>query len=445
MTRRSLGPTLAALVAAGALAAAGAPAAAQTVAIVGGTVYPVSGPRIENGTVLIRDGRIVAVGANVAVPADARRVDAAGKIVTPGFVNGATQLGVVEIGSVGDTRNANARGAEGIAASFVVTDGFNPRSTLLAPARQDGITTAVVVPGAGLIAGQAGVVDLASASGRDAASEMIRRSSAAMVVNLEFGGGGGEAARPGGGPPARGETLGRLRELMSDARVYRRNRAAYERGDSRELSARRADLVALLPVLDGQLPLLVVANKAADLEAALRLTREFGVRMIVGEGAEAWQVADQLAAARVPVLTGAMNNIPTSFSTLGQRQENAALLARAGVSIGIIGNAGGGDEEAFNARNVRYEAGNAVAYGLPWEQALRAVTLGPAEVFGVADRVGALVHGRDANVVVWSGDPFEFATRAEHVFVRGREFRDETRQDQLTRRYRTLPGTNYRP
>ena len=444
MTRRSVLPTLVALAAGGALAAAGTPAAAQTVGIVGGTVYPVSGPRIENGTVLIRDGRIVAVGANVAVPADARRVDAAGKIVTPGFVNGATQLGVVEIGSVGDTRNANARGAEGIAASFVVTDGFNPRSTLLAPARQDGITTAVVVPGAGLIAGQAGVVDLASASGRDAASEMIRRSSAAMVVNLEFGG-GGEAARPGGSPPARGETLGRLRELMSDARVYRRNRAAYERGDSRELSARRTDLEALLPVLDGQLPLLVVANKAADLEAALRLTREFGVRMIVGEGAEAWQVADQLAAARVPVLTGAMNNIPTSFSTLGQRQENAALLARAGVPIGIIGNAGGGDEEAFNARNVRYEAGNAVAYGLPWEQALRAVTLGPAEVFGVADRVGALVPGRDANVVVWSGDPFEFATRAEYVFVRGRELRDETRQDQLTRRYRTLPGTNYRP
>jgi imidazolonepropionase-like amidohydrolase len=434
-TRPNLARLLVAAVATA--AAAAAPARAQTVAIVGGTVYPVSGPRIENGTVLIRDGRIVAVGANVTVPAGARRIDAAGKIVTPGLVNGATQLGVVEIGSVGDTRDAAAQGREGIAASFVVTEGFNPRSTLLAPARQDGITTAVVVPGGGFVAGQAGVIDLASTSGRDVATEMIRRPSAAMVVNLEAGRAAGSSAR--------GETIARLRELMNDARTYARTRAAYDRGDSRDLAARRADLEALQPVLAGRLPLLVVVNRASDIEAALRVAREFGVRMMVGEGAEAWQVADQLAAARVPVLTGAMNNIPGSFSTLGQRQENAALLARAGVAVAIIGNAGGGDEEAFNARNVRYEAGNAVAYGLPWEQALRAVTLGPAEMFGVADRVGSLAPGRDANVVVWSGDPFEFATRAEHVLVGGRELRDETRQDQLTRRYRTLPGTSYRP
>jgi imidazolonepropionase-like amidohydrolase len=428
-----------------ALAAAAAPVRAQTVAIVGGTVYPVSGPRIENGTVLIRDGRIVAVGANVAVPADAQRVDATGKIVTPGLVNGATQLGVVEIGSVAGTRDASARGTEGIAASFRVTDAFNPRSTLLPPARQDGITTAVVAPGAGLVAGQAGVVDLASRSGRDDVTEMIRRNSAAMVVQLEAGGGGEGAPGGRGGSTSRGETLGRLRELLSDARAYRRTRAAYERGDSRQLSAGRADLEALQPVLDGTLPMLVIANRAADIEASLRLAREFGARLIIGEGAEAWRVADQLAAARVPVLTGAMNNIPTTFSTLGQRQENAALLDRAGVSVAIIGNAGGGDEEAFNARNVRFEAGNAVAYGLPWDKALRAVTLGPAEIFGVADRVGALAPGRDANVVVWSGDPFEFATRAERVFVRGRELREETRQELLTRRYRTLPGTSYRP
>lgn len=436
--RRALSLAAASIAATLAVAVPGtSPLRAQTIAITGGTVYPVSGPRIANGTVLIRDGRIVAVGANVAVPADAQRVDATGKVVTPGLMNAGTQLGVVEIGSVGDTRDAFAQGERGIAASFVVTDGFNPRSLLLPPARQDGITTAVVVPGGGFVAGQAGVVDLASPDGRDDARAMIRRTSAAMVLNMENGRSAGAGAR--------GETIGRVRELFADVRAFQRNRADYDEGDSRQLSARRADLEALVPVLEGRLPLLVVVNSAGDIEAALRLKREFGLRMIVGEGAEAWRVAEQLAAERVPVLIGAMNNIPGSFSTLGQRQENAALLARAGVAVSIIGNAGGGDEEGFNARNVRYEAGNAVAYGMPWEQALRAVTLGPAEVFGVADRVGALAVGRDANVVVWSGDPFEFATRAERVYVRGRELRDDTRQDQLTRRYRTLPPAPTQP
>lgn len=150
-------------------------------------------------------------------------------------------------------------------------------------------------------------------------------------------------------------------------------------------------------------------------------------------------VADKLAAAKVPVFTGAMNNIPGSFTTLGQRQENAGLLRRAGVQVVIVGNAGGGDEEAFNVRNIKQEAGNAVAYGMTWEDALRAVTLAPAEIFGLADRIGSLQAGRDANVVIWSGDPFEFGTVPEHVLVRGREYTQPDRQQLLTDRYKTLP------
>jgi imidazolonepropionase-like amidohydrolase len=161
--------------------------------------------------------------------------------------------------------------------------------------------------------------------------------------------------------------------------------------------------------------------------------------MIIGGGAEAWMVADELAAAKVGVLTGAMNNIPRNFNMLGSRQENAALLRAKGVEVALIGNAGGGDEEQFNVRNIRYEAGNAVAYGMKWDDALRAITLTPAELFGVGDRLGSLQAGRDANVVVWSGDPFEFATRAEHVFVRGKEYHDVSRQDLLMQRYKQLP------
>ncbi len=145
-------------------------------------------------------------------------------------------------------------------------------------------------------------------------------------------------------------------------------------------------------------------------------------------------MAPALAAAKVPVLASGQDNIPSTFAALGARQENAALLRRAGVSVVITA---GADRGAFNVRNVKQHAGNAVAYGLPWDEALRAVTLTPAEVFGVADTVGALAVGKAANVVVWSGDPFEFATRAEHVFVRGVERVERSRQDLLADRYKT--------
>ena len=402
------------------------PAAGQTVAITGGTVYPVSGAPIERGTVLIRDGKIVAVGADVAVPADAQRVDATGKIVTPGFVNAATSLGISEIGAVTATADRSARGRDGVAAGFSVWDGLNPASVLIAPARAAGITSVLIAPQGGFISGQAAVVQLVDGS----AADMILRSPVAMV---------GQIGSPQQiGAQSRGELLLRLRELLEDTRTYQRRKADFERAQTRSFAASRLDLEALAPVIDGRLPLLLEVDKASDIESALKLARDYGVRLAISGAAEAWMVADKLAAARVPVLTGAMNNIPQSFASLGARQENAALLRRAGVPVIIIGNAGGG-EETFNVRNVRFEAGNAVAYGMSREDALRAITLTPAEVFGVANRIGSLQPGRDGDVVVWSGDPFEFATQPEHVFVRGRESRTPTRQDLLEQRYKSLP------
>src|SRR5712691_4688955 len=159
--------------------------------------------------------------------------------------------------------------------------------------------------------------------------------------------------------------------------------------------------------------------------------------MIVG-GAEAWLTADRLAAAQVPVLTGAMSNIPSSFATLNQRQENAGLLRHAGVRVALVAT-GGNDVTRFNARNLKYEAGNAVAYGMSHDDALRAVTLTPAELFGVSDRIGSLQPGRDANVVIWSGDPFEFSTQVEHVLIRGRELQEPSRQELLIERYKPHP------
>lgn len=406
---------------------------AQTVAITGGRVYTVSGAPIDNGTVLIRDGRIVQVGTNIAIPADARRIDAAGKWVTPGFINSATQLGVVEVDAVNNTRDASARGKDAIAAAFTVWDGFNPASVLLASARGEGITTVVVAPTGGLVSGQAAVVDLIEGS----LSEMIVRAPVGMVAQLADAGSGGVGARA--------ELFAKLKELLDDTRVYSRRRGEFERAATRSFVAGRLDLEAMIPVVEGRLPLIVAVDRAADIEAALKIASDYNIRLVIAGGTEAWLVADKLAAARVPVLTGAMNNIPGSFSTLGSYQEAAAILRRAGVDVILIGDSGVSSGTTFNVRNLKQEAGNAVAYGLSWDDALRAVTLAPARLLGIADRYGSLEAGKIANVVVWSGDPFEFSTRAEHVFVRGTEIMTPSRQDMLEQRYRTLPPDYKKP
>jgi imidazolonepropionase-like amidohydrolase len=406
---------------------------AQTIAIVGGRVHPVSGPTIENGTVLIRDGKIAAVGASVAVPAGAQRIDATGKVVTPGLVNGSTQVGLVEISSVPSTTDNAARGRDGIAAAFRPWEGLNPRSVLIGPARASGITSAVVMPTGGLISGQGAVIHLLDGL----APEMILRAPVAMVATL------GPASGPTGMP--RAETMYRLREILDDARVYRTRRADFERAQTRDFAASRLDLEAMLPVLAGTMPLVVNVNQASDIDAAIAVAREYRIKLIISGGAEAWMVADRLASAKIPVLVGAMNNIPESFATLGQRQENAGLLAKAGVPVTLVGNGSMGPDVAFNAGNLRYDAGNAVAYGMDWNAALRAITLTPAETFGVADRVGSLTVGKMADVVIWSGDPFEFASQPERVFVNGVQSTVPTRQDLLENRYKTLPPSYRAP
>jgi len=422
MPRRQL--SLLALAAAAALH--GAPLLAQTIAITGGRVFPVSGPPIENGTVLIRNGRIEAVGANVAIPADAQRIDAAGRWVTPGLFNAATRLGLVEVGQVAETRNASARTTDEdrVNAAFRVWEGLNPLSVQFAAARNEGITTVGIRPQGGFVAGQSAVIDIVDGS----LTDMLVRGPVAMAVSV---------GNQGAGVGARGEFWLRLRELLDDARAYQRTRAAFERGESRELAASRSDLEAMLPVLDRSLLLAVEADASSDIESALALAREYNLRIAIVGGADAWRVADKLVAARVPVLAGAMNNIPDTFSSLGARQENPGLLRRAGVEVSLLGT--GNDPDAQNVRNIRQEAGNAVAYGMSWTDALRAVTLAPAELYGLADRLGSLQPGRTANVVVWSGDPFEFNTVAERVFVHGREIRSPSRQDLLMQRYKTLP------
>jgi imidazolonepropionase-like amidohydrolase len=349
--------------------------------------------------------------------------------VTPGFFNSGTVLGVSEIGAVQETVDIPATGrGDAITASHQVWDSFNPNSPLIQATRNDGITSVVVTPGGGLVAGQAALFDLSDGS----MTQMLRRPGIAMVADLGSKGG------PAGG--TRAEVLQRLRELILDTRAYVSRRAEYERNATREMAARRSDLEAMIPVVRGQMPLLLSANRASEIQAAIDLARELSVRVIINGGAEAWMVAGNLAQARIPVIVDALNNIPGSFATLGARQENAGLLRQAGVPVIITGTS-----DPFQARNVRFEAGNAVAFGIAWDDALRAVTIEPAQAFGVGDRVGTLQSGRDANVVIWSGDPFEPLTLAESVYVRGQQVHRPSRQDELMRRYRTVPPAYRQP
>jgi imidazolonepropionase-like amidohydrolase len=393
---------------------------AQTIAITGGTVYPVAGPKIENATVLIRDGRIAAVGTNVAVPAGATRIDASGKWVTPGLIDGAGQMGLREISAVQNTNEGQLQGNE-VAASFNVLEGINPGSSLIAVNRIEGVTTTLATPGGTLIWGQAVLIDLDGAT----IEAMQVKSPAAMVVDLSEG-----SKSAGGG--SRAGVAQRLRRVFNDALEYARRRNDYTRAQMQQLSASAADLEALLPVLRGQLPLIAVANRRSDIETALRIGREYKLRLILGGAAEGWMIANEIAAAGVPVFVEPMDNIP-SFDALGIRYENAALLAKGGAKVALM------ETATENTRDLRQQAGNAVATGMTWDQALRAVTLTPAEILGVADRYGSLEAGKVANVVVWTGDPFDFSTGVEHVFIRGRDIPLRSRQTELLERYRTLP------
>jgi imidazolonepropionase-like amidohydrolase len=392
---------------------------AQSIAITGGTVYPVSGPKLEHATVLIRDGRIVDVGANVTIPADATRIDATGKWVTPGLVHANTTLGLQQVGSVDGTNEATHSGH--INAAFNVAEGIDPATPLIAFARLEGVTTVVTGPSSGLVAGQSVLIDLLG----DRIETLVARSPLAMVLNLS------ESSKSAGGG-SRAGVLEALRRLFADAQEYDRRKSDFKKNQMQTLAASAADLEALGPVLRGELPVVVDANRQSDIASALRLAREFHLRLIIRGGVEAWKLAGDLAAARVPVILNPIDDIP-SFDGPGARFDSATLLQQAGVSVILTENQTGGP------RNLRWSAGHAVRFGMTWDAALAAVTLAPARAFGVEDRYGSLERGKVANVVVWSADPLDFASHADHVFIRGIEIPYTSRQTELLERYRKLP------
>jgi imidazolonepropionase-like amidohydrolase len=349
-------------------------------------------------------------------------IDGKDKVVTAGLIEGISTVGLVgvelEASSVdGRFPAIDPVHADTVHASYEARDGFAPRDVMVAVARAGGLTLVVAAPAGGLVAGQSAAFAL------DGSAEPVKAPAA---IHVELGANGAAGG-------SRGKTVALLRELLDDARAYGRDRGAYERNQKRRMIADRLDLEALQPVLAGRVPVIVDAQSEADIRAALRIAKDFKLAIAIAGGAEAWRVAKELAAAKVPVLLDPTSNLPGNLAASDVHDDAAAILDKAGVPVAISTQG-----TSWAARTLRQLAGNAVGHGLPWDKALAAITTVPAQLFGLTGR-GTVEKGAIADVVVWSGDPLEVTTAAETVIVNGVVQPSETRQTRLLRRYRKLP------
>src|SRR5690348_8666508 len=446
------------------------PAAADTIAITNGTVATGdgSGP-IQNATVVIRDGRIVAAGQGVAVPAGARVIDGTGKWVTPGIVAGFSRLGLTDVSGGAQGANDERADKSPFNAALDVAPAINPNYQPIKVNRADGVTRAVVAPEAAhnIFAGQGAVID----TGAD--MNPITKARAFQFVELgETGAQNAGGSRPSAyilfrnalreageltrfagtvSPGGATEPDARLRPLQNpnESRVYSRSADR-----SQDVLLTRFDAAALVPVLQGRQPLLVHVERASDILNVLDLAREFPkMKFVIVGASEGWLVADQLAKSGIPVIASAMNDLPASFEEIAATQSNIGRMRAAGVkvSIGMID-----DDESHRDFYERQYAGNLVALqkipgaaGVSWGEALAMITSLPADMIGLGGQIGRLSPGAHADVVIWSGDPLEVTSGAEQVFIDGVQQPLDDHQSRLLERYRYLPRTDlpkaYRP
>ncbi len=405
------------------LALVSTPVLAQTIAITGGKVVIGDGSApIDGGTVIVGNGRIVAAGSNVAIPAGAERIDASGKWVTPGIVAGFSRIGLAGVDAVDDSNDTSAKSSP-FSASLDIALAVNPDVEAISVNRAAGVTRAVVSPDASnaIFAGQGAVID----TGADPSP--VTRAKAFQFV--QFGESG--ARRAGGSRPA---LFAAFRNALAEARDYQ---AGHLREDS---LLKRADAAALVPVVTGAQKLIVHAEGAADILAALSLKREYPALALVLVGVtEGWRVAPQIAASGVPVIASAVNDLPAAFDQIAATQSNVGRMKAAGVTvaIGMID-----DDDTRQAMHGAQYAGNLVALtrvpgatGLSWNDAFAAITSKPAQVIGMGSEIGSLQPGRRGDVVIWDGDPLEVTSGVEAVWIDGVRQPIETRQTRLRARY----------
>lgn len=399
-------------------AALAAPGMAATTAFVGATIYSADHAGvIEDGTLIMRDGRIVALGKNLTVPAGATVVNAAGKIITPGFVAPLSGVGVTEVDGVAST-NDRPSVHKRYSAAIDMADAYNARSMRVATTRIDGVTSVMVSPlsrkSGGMFTGLGAVASLGTAA------NWRVKTQAAMFASF-----GEQGAGIAG---SRASAVLALREAFDEVR----NAGKPHHGPEMDSLLSTQDIAALRPVLAGKVPLVLAANRASDIEAAIALSQQYKFKLVIEGGAEAWLVARQLAQHKVGVIVDPELVLPDDFESLGARADNARLLMQAGVLVAFTSD----QTQGTNTRNMRFLAGNAIGMGgVEPQAALAAVTINPARMYGVDKQVGSLAVGKQADVVVWDGDPFELNSFPNAVYIAGEKMPQQSRQSALRDKY----------
>lgn len=392
-------------------------------ALTNANIVTVSGGIIDGGTLVIEDDRIVAIGTDVPIPAGAEIIDASGRWIYPGMIDAGTQLGLVEISAVLETRDYAEVGT--LTPQMRAITAVNPNSISIPVTRVSGVTTALTAPSGGLLPGTAAVINL---HGYTPAQMHV---AGAELTMLEFPTSGrrGRFDRRSDEDVEREhrEAVQRLDEIWDEALLFHRIDSARVRGAEALLPRYAPEMEALLPAVRGERKIVVRVERARDILSAIDWLQERGLTNVVLSGvAEGWRVADRIAASGFPVLVGPVLSLPTRPSDRYDKPySNAGLLARAGVRLAIRS----GDTE--NVRNLPYHAGFAAAYGLDRDAALRAVTLTAAEILGIDAEVGSLEVGKKATLFVANGDPFETSTTVEHVFIDGWKVPMESRHTNL--------------